>query len=186
MPYILVKNINNTPLNNYYVYLYIILFSLLIFLIIKKYKSSYEYFANLKWSPYKESNTNLKHLSVQRLNNKNPICSKKCCSTQWAGNLDSDIIVDPAIENSINNSIKDTKSIPDSNLVEEPITSNLNCNNGVNDTGCVCFNQVDNKIPIKKSINALKLINQTIDPEKSINDNLSGYISDKFMNYSNF
>ena len=172
---------NNTLLKNNYIYLYIIIFSLLIFLIIK-YRTNYENFNNLTWAPYKESqsNTNNKPLSVEKLNDKYPICSKKCCSTQWKVNLDSDIIDNTLIE-------KENKAISDSNLFAESLPSNLNCNNGVNDTGCVCFNQLDNKTnSIKKSINVLKLIDQNINSDNSIKDNIDGYMSDKFYNYSNY
>jgi hypothetical protein len=49
----------------------------------------------------------------------NIICSKKCCSTQWPTPNDTQIIDDRINEN-------------------DYFPTNLNCNNGINDTGCVC------------------------------------------------
>ena len=47
------------------------------------------------------------------------VCSKDCCSTQWP------------ISGKIH--VKDTKID-----MNEYLPTNLNCNNGINDTGCIC------------------------------------------------
>ena len=52
-------------------------------------------------------------------NNEQIICSKDCCSTQW-----------PISENIY---VKDKKID-----MNEYLPTNLNCNNGINDTGCIC------------------------------------------------
>ena len=46
------------------------------------------------------------------------ICSKKCCSTQWPNTTN----------NSIDPNIDMNKYLP----------TNLNCNDGIHDTGCIC------------------------------------------------
>ena len=45
------------------------------------------------------------------------ICSKECCSTQWPTSVD---IKDPNID------------------MKDYLPTNLNCNDGIHDTGCVC------------------------------------------------
>lgn len=52
-------------------------------------------------------------------NNEQIICSKDCCSTQW-----------PISENIY---VKDKKID-----MNEYLPTNLNCNNGIYDTGCIC------------------------------------------------
>lgn len=47
------------------------------------------------------------------------ICSKKCCSTQWPTPTATHI-KDPNID------------------MNEYLPTNLNCNDGINDTGCIC------------------------------------------------
>lgn len=53
------------------------------------------------------------------------ICSKKCCSTQWPTSKNTQIIDSRINEN-------------------DYLPTNLNCNDGINDTGCIC--QPKNKI----------------------------------------
>jgi hypothetical protein len=52
-------------------------------------------------------------------NIENIVCSKDCCSTQWPIS-DKIHVKDPRIN------------------MNEYLPTNLNCNNGINDTGCVC------------------------------------------------
>jgi hypothetical protein len=47
------------------------------------------------------------------------VCSKNCCSTQWP-TPESTQIKDPNID------------------MKEYLPTNLNCNDGINDTGCIC------------------------------------------------
>jgi len=51
------------------------------------------------------------------------ICSKKCCFSGWPNSVE------------INDNIVDINDIG-----TKYKTSNLNCNNGINDTGCICQN----------------------------------------------
>lgn len=53
------------------------------------------------------------------------VCSKKCCSTQWPTSKNTQIIDSRINEN-------------------DYLPTNLNCNDGINDTGCIC--QPKNKI----------------------------------------
>jgi hypothetical protein len=46
------------------------------------------------------------------------ICSKKCCSTDWPNTTNNSI--DPKID------------------MNKYLPTNLNCNDGIHDTGCVC------------------------------------------------
>jgi hypothetical protein len=47
------------------------------------------------------------------------VCSKSCCSTQWPTSVSTQI-KDPKID------------------MNEYLPTNLNCNDGINDTGCIC------------------------------------------------
>jgi hypothetical protein len=47
------------------------------------------------------------------------VCSKNCCSTQWPTSISTQII-DPKIN------------------IDDYLPTNLNCNDGIRDTGCVC------------------------------------------------
>jgi hypothetical protein len=47
------------------------------------------------------------------------ICSKNCCSTQWPTSIATNI-KDPKID------------------MNEYLPTNLNCNDGIHDTGCIC------------------------------------------------
>jgi hypothetical protein len=47
------------------------------------------------------------------------VCSKSCCSTQWPTS-ESTYVKDPKID------------------MNEYLPTNLNCNDGINDTGCIC------------------------------------------------
>ena len=49
----------------------------------------------------------------------NIVCSKDCCSTQWPIS-DKIHVKDPKIN------------------MNDYLPTNLNCNNGINDTGCIC------------------------------------------------
>lgn len=63
------------------------------------------------------------------INQNNQICSQKCCFTGWKTDVQL-----------TDNNVKD------SDVGTKYFTSNINCNNGVQDTGCLC---IDTKIPIK-------------------------------------
>jgi hypothetical protein len=52
-------------------------------------------------------------------NDEEIVCSKDCCSTQWPIS-DKIQVKDPKIN------------------MDEYLPTNLNCSNGINDTGCVC------------------------------------------------
>ena len=98
---------------------YIIL--LVILLLFYCYLNSYEC-NNYNKSP-EEFYNNYFDLNNDTSNNisnvENIVCSKDCCSTQW-----------PISENI---QVKDPKI-----NMDEYLQTNLNCNNGINDTGCVC------------------------------------------------
>lgn len=49
------------------------------------------------------------------------ICSKKCCSTTWRSPVE----------------IKDNR-INDKDIGTKYTSSNINCNDGIRDTGCIC------------------------------------------------
>jgi hypothetical protein len=53
--------------------------------------------------------------------NKEFICSKKCCATQWPTSVEID-------DNRVNNS----------DIGKKLLTSNIQCNDGLYNTGCVC------------------------------------------------
>ena len=60
----------------------------------------------------------LKNDTPLQYNMEKIICSKKCCSTQWPNTT----------KNSIDPNIDMNKYLP----------TNLNCNDGIHDTGCIC------------------------------------------------
>ena len=95
---------------------------LVVLLLFYCYLNSYEcYNNNYKYS--EEFYNNYFHLendtSKSISNIENIVCSKDCCSTQWP--------ISEKIQ------IKDPKI-----NMEEYLPTNLNCNNGINDTGCIC------------------------------------------------
>jgi hypothetical protein len=94
----------------------------LILLIILLYCYSYTYECSNNQKKYSEEFYNnyfdLKN-DTPMTNNEEIICSKDCCSTQW-----------PISENI---HVKDKKID-----MNEYLPTNLNCNNGINDTGCIC------------------------------------------------
>lgn len=49
------------------------------------------------------------------------ICSKKCCTTEWPASV----------------RIQDDR-VPDADLGTKLLPSNINCNDGIKNTGCVC------------------------------------------------
>jgi hypothetical protein len=51
------------------------------------------------------------------------VCSKSCCSTQWPTS-GSTQVKDPKID------------------MNEYLPTNLNCNDGINDTGCICKKKI--------------------------------------------
>jgi hypothetical protein len=61
----------------------------------------------------------LKYSTPMGYNMDKIICSKNCCSTQWPTSI-STRIKDPKID------------------MNEYLPTNLNCNDGINDTGCIC------------------------------------------------
>jgi len=96
----------------------------LILLIILLYCYSYTYECNNNQNNYSEDFYNnyfdLKNDIPMNISNlENIVCSKDCCSTQWP------------ISEKIH--VKDKKI-----NMNEYLPTNLNCNNGINDTGCVC------------------------------------------------
>jgi uncharacterized membrane protein len=164
MPYKLIKSTNNNITfcsNKLIIILIIILFFLFIVNICY---NNYEYFDILK-----------------NKTNKNAVCSKNCCSTQWTTNIDvtekSNITVDE-----VNNNYNKT---------------NLTCNNGITNTGCVCISKEaeDLKIePSKNNINAFKLIDDKNNvslmqsdelTHSSDSNEISGFNLDKFNHYGN-
>jgi len=60
---------------------------------------------------------NLKHDTPMGYNMEKIICSKECCSTQWPTSVN---IKDPKIN------------------MKDYLPTNLSCNDGIHDTGCVC------------------------------------------------
>ena len=94
----------------------------LILLIILLYCYSYTYECNNNQNNYSEDFYN----NYFNLNNDTPmnnndiiVCSKNCCSTQWP--------------------ISDKIQVKDQKIdMDEYLPTNLNCNNGINDTGCIC------------------------------------------------
>jgi hypothetical protein len=100
---------------------YIIL--LVVLLLFYYYLNSYEC-NNYNYKKYPEEFYNnyfdLKNDTSNSISNvENIVCSKDCCSTQW-----------PISENI---HVKDPKI-----NMDEYLPTNLNCNNGINDTGCIC------------------------------------------------
>lgn len=63
----------------------------------------------------------LENFKMFQESEKNLICSKKCCSTTWPTPIN----------------IND-KRINDTDIGTKYQASNINCNDGINDTGCVC------------------------------------------------
>ena len=61
---------------------------------------------------------NLKNDTDIGYNMEKIICSKKCCSTDWPNNTNNSI--DPKID------------------MNKYLPTNLNCNDGIHDTGCIC------------------------------------------------
>lgn len=104
------------------IYLYIFIFLGVIYLLnkINKNKCSKEAFAD-------------KLENVKFGPNNNTMCSQKCCFTGWHNNV---IIKDDNI---------DTKDIGTKYL-----TSNFNCNNGINNTGCLCMPTADIKPKLRE------------------------------------
>jgi hypothetical protein len=83
------------------------------------YLNTYECYNYKKYSEdFYNNYFDLKNDTSNSISNiENIVCSKDCCSTQWPV---SEKIQDPKIN------------------MEEYLPTNLNCNNGINDTGCIC------------------------------------------------
>ena len=97
---------------------------LVVLLLFYCYLNSYECYNNNNNNKYSEEfYNNYFHLendtSKSISNIENIVCSKDCCSTQWP--------ISEKIQ------LKDPKI-----NMEEYLPTNLNCNNGINDTGCIC------------------------------------------------
>lgn len=111
MPYKLVKAPNS--LNN--LLLYIVLFVIAL------------------WAIKKICN-NVEHFKIYSSSNKDLICSKKCCSTEWPTPITYQ-------DNSVN--------YMDIGYDKKFRTSNINCNDGKQNTGCICVpnNDQANYVP---------------------------------------
>ena len=93
---------------------------LIILLLLFCYFNSYECNSNNYSEDFYNNYFDLKDDIPMNISNiENIVCSKDCCSTQWP------------ISGKIH--VKDKKID-----MNEYLPTNLNCNNGINDTGCIC------------------------------------------------
>jgi hypothetical protein len=162
MPYKLIKsNRNITFCSNKIIIIISIILSIL--LIINICYNNYEYFDILK-----------------NKNNKDAVCSKNCCTTQWNTNID----------------VTEKSNISVDEVIKNYNKTNLTCNNGITNTGCVCISKdaTDLKItPSKNAINALKLVDKKGDIQlmssdeltKQDSEEITGFNLDKFNQYGN-
>jgi hypothetical protein len=162
MPYKLIKSNNNISIcSNKLLIIISIIISVL--LLINFCYSNYEYFDILK-----------------NKTNKDVVCSKNCCSTQWNTNID----------------VTEKSNISIDEVNKNYNKTNMTCNNGIIDTGCVCVSKDAkdiNIIPSKNVVNALKLIDKKEDIKlmntdeltKQDSEEISGFNFDKFNHYEN-
>lgn len=89
---------------------------LIIILYLLFYYCNYNY--NRSDEEFNKNYFDLKNDTPLGYNMEKIICSKKCCSTQWPNDTNNSI--DPKID------------------MNEYLPTNLNCNDGIHDTGCIC------------------------------------------------
>jgi hypothetical protein len=78
------------------------------------YVNTYEY-----TEEFNKNYFDLKYDTPMDYNMEKMVCSKSCCSTQWPTS-GSTQVNDPKID------------------MNEYLTTNINCNDGIHDTGCIC------------------------------------------------
>jgi len=112
MPYRLVK-IQEKSYKIYYIIIISLILLSLIYIIISHFNKKKEYFKNNKTYTFDDESYNL------------GVCSKQCCATQWPVPIN----------------LTEKSKITHDMVGKKYYTSNLTCNNGVINTGCVCLNQ---------------------------------------------
>jgi hypothetical protein len=145
MSYKLVKKNNNSK---YFIYWIIII--IFLFIIFNKFN-----YNNSEYFDINKEKKHLKNISTSKYNHSNitkaktynlGVCSKNCCATQWPVPID----------------ITEKSKIDQKLIGEKYFRSNMTCNNGIINTGCVCLSKkskelLDNRgyvkdLPIKNGL----------------------------------
>jgi hypothetical protein len=87
----------------------------ILYLLYYYYVNTYEYTEEFNNNNYFD----LKYDTPMNYNMEKMVCSKSCCSTQWPTSGPTQVN-DPKID------------------MNEYLPTNLNCNDGIHDTGCIC------------------------------------------------
>lgn len=112
----------------------LLLLSLTAIFVINKIFNNFEHFETSKNKPLKTTNKTNNKLFIEPILSSYNIgtCSKNCCATQWP------VPIDLAERSGVKKS--------DVGFGKKYTASNLTCNNGVRDTGCVCLTDGTKKL----------------------------------------
>jgi hypothetical protein len=119
MTYELVRN-PNTQCKTFWMMILLFICS---FVLINLLKNKNEHF---KTESVKKTNSKLKQNSTYNLG----VCSKNCCATQWPLTIN----------------LTERSKVKSTDIGKKYYTSNLTCNNGIINTGCLCLTDESKKV----------------------------------------